>query len=94
MIAAGLADALVGCLRLDFAFVRLRDPVGRTTLEVTRGSASTAFPAWLDQIVRGDEDRWSAIHDLSCHGTRYSGLALPIGLGAEGGLLAVACSRA
>ncbi|MGH7679268.1 MAG: two-component system sensor histidine kinase NtrB, partial [Gemmatimonadaceae bacterium] len=42
----------------------------------------------------GDEDRWSAIHDLSCHGTRYSGLALPIGLGAEGGLLAVACSRA
>ncbi len=28
-IAAGLADVLVGCLHLDFAFVRLCDPKGK-----------------------------------------------------------------
>src|SRR5256885_10976941 len=46
-IAAGLADVLVGSLHLDFAFVRLCDPKGGAAVEVTRGSAWTAFPEWL-----------------------------------------------
>src|ERR1700738_4511638 len=47
IIAAGLADVLVGSLQLDFAFVRLCDPKGRGAIEVTRGDAWKAFPEWL-----------------------------------------------
>src|ERR1700758_4957912 len=47
VIAAGLADALAGSLRLDFAFVRLCDPRGGAAVEVTRGNAWKEFPEWL-----------------------------------------------
>src|SRR5260370_8685018 len=47
IIAAGLADALVGSLNLDFVFVRLCDPKGDGAIEVTRGRAWKAFPEWL-----------------------------------------------
>jgi len=43
IIAAGLADVLVGSLHLDFAFVRLCDPKGGTAIEVTRGDAWKGF---------------------------------------------------
>jgi len=42
IIAAGLADALVGSLNLDFAFVRLCDPQGNGAIEVTRGDRNVA----------------------------------------------------
>src|SRR5216684_6435787 len=48
-IAAGLADVLVGSLRVDFAFVRLCDPDGGAAVEVTRGDAWKAFPEWLER---------------------------------------------
>src|SRR5919106_1621088 len=47
-VAAGLADALVGLLRLDFTFVRLSDPGGAGAVEVTRGEAWAGFPEWLE----------------------------------------------
>ena len=47
IIAAGLADVLVGSLRLDFAFVRMQDPKGGAIVEVTRGEAWETFPTWL-----------------------------------------------
>jgi hypothetical protein len=47
-VAAGLADALVGLLQLDFAFVRLSDPGGTGATEVRRGSAWTSFSEWLE----------------------------------------------
>src|SRR6266851_2785854 len=47
IIAAGLADVLVGSLQLDFAFVRLCDPKGGRAIEVMRGYAWKAFPEWL-----------------------------------------------
>jgi hypothetical protein len=43
-VAAGLADALIGLLQLDFAFVRLSDPGGAGAVDVTQGNAWTAFP--------------------------------------------------
>src|SRR6266704_1194864 len=49
IIAAGLADVLVGSLHLDFAFVRLCDPDGGAAVEVTRGNAWKAFPEWLQR---------------------------------------------
>ena len=47
-IAAGLADALVELLQLDFAFVRLSDPGGGGAVDVTRGSTSSRFSDWLE----------------------------------------------
>jgi hypothetical protein len=48
VVAAGLADTLVGLLQLDFAFVRLSDPGGAGAVEVARGTAWAGFPEWLE----------------------------------------------
>src|SRR2546425_11751317 len=42
-IAAGLADVLIGSLRLDFAFVRLCDPTGGAPVEASAGGSRAAF---------------------------------------------------
>src|SRR2546425_8773270 len=42
-IAAGLADVLIGSLRLDFAFVRLCDPTGGAAVEASAGGSWKAF---------------------------------------------------
>src|SRR5947209_16373918 len=47
-VAAGLADALVALLQLDFAFVRLSEPGGDRAVDITRGSAWKRFPEWLE----------------------------------------------
>src|SRR5260370_13708748 len=93
-IAAGLADVLVGSLQLDFAFVRLCDPKGGGAIEVTRGHAWKAFPEWL-RTHRGGVDPFSCkeiVADLG--GAEPScGVVIPIGINAEAGLVAAACSR-
>ena len=48
---AAIADVLVNSLHLDFAFVRLCDPNGGTTVEIARGSAWHAFPEWLQSYL-------------------------------------------
>jgi len=48
-VAAGLADTIVSLLQLDFAFVRLRYRGGEGPDDVTRGSAWTRFPEWLER---------------------------------------------
>src|SRR2546427_8312272 len=58
IIAAGLADVLVGSLHLDFAFVRLCDPKGGAAIEATRGDAWKEFPEWR-QIHGGDVRKFS-----------------------------------
>jgi signal transduction histidine kinase len=96
MIAAGLADVLVGSLRLDFAFVRLCDPAGGAAIDVARGSAWKTFPEWLRRHL-GAGGRWSRkeiIPDVGGGVERCPGLVLPIGVNADGGLVAVACERA
>src|SRR4051794_15090985 len=47
VVAAGLADALIELLKLDFAFVRLCDPSGAGAVDVTRGNTWKTFPEWL-----------------------------------------------
>jgi hypothetical protein len=42
-IAAGLADILAGSLGFDFAFVRLLNPSGGVTIDVTSGCATRDF---------------------------------------------------
>src|SRR6266849_48682 len=94
IIAAGLADVLVGSLQLDFAFVRLCDPKGGAAIEVTRGHAWKAFPEWLRTHL-GGVGQFSCkeiVADLGGAET-CRGVVIPIGVNAEAGLVAAACTR-
>ena len=94
-IAAGLADVLVGSLQLDFAFVRLCDPNGGAAVDVTRGDTWKAFPEWLERHRPpvGQSWRKEIIPDVGGGVERCRGLVIPIGVNADGGLVAVACDR-
>jgi PAS domain S-box-containing protein len=95
-IVAGLADVLVNSLRLDFAFVRLCDPNGDAAVEIARGSAWQAFPEWLQYhlAVNGRLARREIVRDIGSGTQRCRGIVIPIGIDAEGGLVAAACDRA
>src|SRR5260370_2083631 len=93
IIAAGLADVLVGSLQLDFAFVRLCDPKGGVAIEVTRGHAWQAFPEWLRTHLGG-------VGQFSCKeivaelggAEPCRAVVIPIGVNADAGLVAAPCS--
>src|ERR1700720_4446989 len=95
-IAAGLADVLVNSLHLDFAFVRLCDPNGGTAVEIARGSAWHAFPEWLQSYlsVNGRLSRREIVRDIDSGAQQCRGIVIPVGINAEGGLVAAACDRA
>jgi hypothetical protein len=95
-IAGGLADVLVNTLRLDFAFVRLCDPSGVAAVEVARGSAWPAFPEWLRQYlaINGRLSRRETVRDLGNGSQGGCGIVIPVGVDAEGGLVAAACDSA
>jgi hypothetical protein len=95
-IAAGLADVLVNSLHLDFAFVRLCDPNGGTAVEIARGSAWHAFPEWLQSYlsVNGRLSRREIVRDIDSGAQQCRGIVIPVGVNAEGGLVAAACDRA
>jgi len=95
IIAAGLADVLVGSLQLDFAFVRLCDPKGGGAIEVMRGHAWKAFPEWLETHpgVVGQFSCREIVADLG-GAEPCRGVVIPIGLNAEAGLVAAASTRA
>src|SRR6267378_5116466 len=93
-IASGLADVLIGSLRLDFAFVRLCDPTRSAAVEVTRGDGWKEFPEWLQRHLA--VVRWLSRREIvSDVGGREPsrGLVVPIGVNGEGGLVAAACGR-
>ena len=94
-IAASLADVLVGSLHFDFAFVRLCDPNGGAAVDVTRGNVWQAFPEWLERHLAavGKCSRKEIIPDVGGGMERCRGLLIPIGVNADGGLVAVACDR-
>jgi hypothetical protein len=95
-IAAGLADVLVNSLHLDFAFVRLCDPNGGAAVEIARGSAWQEFPEWLQYhlAVNGRLSRREIVHDIGGGAQECRGIVIPIGVAAEGGLVAAACNHA
>src|SRR6266436_4182076 len=94
IIAAGLADVLVGSLHLDFAFVRLCDPKGGAAVEVTRGDAWKSFPEWLQRYLAvGHFSYREVIPEVGAQGQSCRGVVIPIGVDAEGGLVAAAGGR-
>jgi PAS domain S-box-containing protein len=95
-IAAGLVDVLVNALYLDFAFVRLCDPNGAAPVEIARGSTWQAFPEWLQHhlAINGRLSRREIVRDTGGGAQRGCGIVIPVGVDAEGGLVAAACDRA
>jgi signal transduction histidine kinase len=94
-VAAGLADALVGLLRLDFAFVRLSDPGGAGAVEVTRGRAWANFPEWLEGHLAKSAPfpRKEVVPDADDDSARRRGIAVPVGVNGERGVVAAASER-
>ena len=98
-IAAGLADILAGSLGFDFAFVRLLNPSGGVTIDVTSGCATTEFLDWLQaKLSTLDESlRKQIIPNVVGFDARLKslrGITIPIGLNAYAGIVAVGCEPA
>jgi C4-dicarboxylate-specific signal transduction histidine kinase len=94
IIAAGLAEVLMGSVQLDFAFVRFCDSAGGTAAEATRGNAWTEFPEWLrDHLATNRRFLRTQIFPDFGRAEPCRGILIPIGVNAEIGLLAAACSR-
>jgi signal transduction histidine kinase/PAS domain-containing protein len=95
-VATGLADVLIELLQLEFVFVRLSVPSAADAVEVTRGTAWKTFPAWLESH-RAAGGRLSGIEVIpdvdGGHGT-CRGVAIPIGISGDGGVVAAASGRA
>jgi signal transduction histidine kinase len=94
-VAAGLADTLTGLLRLDFVYVRLCVPGFVGAVDVMRGEAWKSFPAWLESHLaeRGRLIGKEIIPDVDGSATQHRGIVVPIGVDAEGGMVAAACDR-
>jgi signal transduction histidine kinase len=94
-VAAGLADTLIGLLELDFAFVRLCDPSGAGAVDVTRGNAWKSFPEWLERhlTTSGRLSGKEIIPDVGGGVEPRRGVVIPIGVNADGGVVAAACDR-
>jgi signal transduction histidine kinase len=95
-VAAGLADTLLGLLRLDFVYVRLCVPGVAGVIDATRGTGWQAFPEWLDRHLsaRGRLAGREIVPRVDGDGDPGRGVVIPIGVDAEGGMVAAACNRA
>ena len=94
-VAAGLADTLTGLLRLDFVYVRLCVPGFVGAVDVMRGEAWKTFPGWLEDHLaeRGRLTGREIVPDIDGGAAQYRGVVVPIGVDAEGGMVAAACDR-
>ncbi|HEY3717507.1 MAG TPA: PAS domain S-box protein [Jatrophihabitantaceae bacterium] len=94
-VTAGLADELVALLQLDSAFVRLSSPGDGGAVEVTRGRAWNGFPQWLERHAgTADHDAGSATAaDVGDGVAPCYGVAIPVGVNGDRGLVAAASSR-
>src|SRR3984957_5354929 len=94
-VAAGLADALIELLQLESVFVRLCVPSATDAADVMRGTAWNTFPAWLESHL-AENGRLTGIEiipDVGGAPGPFRGIAIPVGVNAEGGVVAAACSR-
>ena len=94
-VAAGLADALIELLQLEFVFVRLCVPSAADAVDVMRGTAWKTFPAWLESHL-AESGRLSGIEiipDVDGGPGPCRGVVIPVGVNAEGGVVTAACGR-
>ena len=95
-VAAGLADALAGLLQLDFVYVRLCIPGVADAVDIARGEGWDTFPAWLEGHLaeRGRLSGRQIVLDVDGGAAGRHGIVIPIGVEAEGGMVAAASGRA
>jgi signal transduction histidine kinase len=94
-VATGLADVLIELLQLEFVFVRLCIPSAAGAVDVMRGTAWKTLPAWLESHL-AERSRFSGIEiipDVDGGPGPCRGVAIPIGVNAEGGVVIAACGR-
>jgi signal transduction histidine kinase len=94
-VAAGLADALIHLLQLDFAYVRLSGPSGTGTAEVARGNPWTSLSEWLEghRVASAPLARKEIVPDAGADAGRRHGIAIPVGVNGEGGVVVAAAER-
>src|SRR5271169_5439298 len=94
-IVADLVDLLIGSLGMDFALVRLCDPLGGQLVEVMRGNSWKAFPEWLEEHLAkfGHISRKEIVTNVSGLEESRCGIVIPIGVNSERGLVAAASGR-
>jgi PAS domain S-box-containing protein len=94
-VAAGLADTLSELLQLNFVFVRLCVPSVAGGVDATRGNAWKTFPKWLESHLAksGQLSGKEIIPDVDGGVEPCRGVVIPIGVNAEGGVVAAACDR-
>ena len=70
--------------------------MGGAAVEIARGGAWQAFPEWLQQYlsVDGRLSRREIVREIGGGAQRGCGIVIPIGVDAEGGVVATACDRA
>jgi PAS domain S-box-containing protein len=93
-IARSLADVLSHSLNLDFTFVRLCNPTGGDVTEVTHGGSTRSVPEWLRTRLQeighlSGKEIFSEVRGAES----YRGIAIPIGVNADGGVVVAACRR-
>ena len=95
-VATGLADALTSLLQLDFVYVRLTIPGAADAVDVARGEGWEAFPAWLEGHLAeyGRLSGRQIIPDVDSVADGRRGIVIPIGVDAEGGMVAAVSGRA
>jgi len=94
-VAAGLADVLIEVLQLEFVFVRLCVPSAADAVDVMRGTSWKTFPAWLESHL-AESGRLSGIEiipDVDGGPGTCRGVAIPVGVSAEGGVVIAVCGR-
>lgn len=93
-IVAGFVDVLLKSLHLDFAFVRLCDPIGGAAVEIAKAGGSQTCPEWLQQYVSdGRISHQEIVRGIGTGGKPCLCILIPIGVDAESGLVAAACDR-
>lgn len=99
-IVETLLNALMGMLRLDFAYARLKDPSGGSPLEVVRFVGSLDLPAnpqKMGQLLRGwlgdDSHKWPPRVRNSICDSDFSIAPIRLGLQDEIGVIVVGSGR-
>src|SRR5882724_9948105 len=100
-IVSTLLDVLVGMLRLDFAYARLKDPVGGAPIEMVRLALSrnlTARPQEIGQVLNGwlgdDPQKWPLLVRNPVGDGDVSIVPLRLGLRDEIGVIVAGSQRA
>ena len=100
-IVSTLLDVLVGMLRLDFAYARLKDPVGGAPIEMVRLAQSrnlTARPQEIGQVLNGwlgdDPQKWPLLVRNPIGDGDVSIVPLRLGLRDEIGVIVSGSQRA